>query len=130
MCISTVFIYLAVLFVIVKLYMGYIYYIEEDDNYITSTEDFDTYVSEGRYKDSKLCNKWEKMNDDEKKFIRDLICHEVLNYKEKKPSFNKTLKSACKQIIISSLLSGYILSSSIEKSFKQNSLSYFISNVI
>lgn len=130
MYISTIFIYLAVLFVIVKLYTSYIYYIEEEDNYITSTRDFDTYITEGRYNNSKLCNKWVELNEDEKKFIRDLICHEVLNYKEKKPSFNKTLKSACKQIILSSLLSGYLLSSSIEKSVKQNSLSYFISNVI
>lgn len=130
MCISTVFIYLAVLFVIVKLYTSYIYYIEEDAHYITSTRDFDAYIAEGRYKNSKLCHKWERMDEEERKFIRDLICHEVLNYKEKKPSFNKNLKSVCKQIIISSLLSGYLLSSSLEKSFKQNSLSYFISNVI
>jgi hypothetical protein len=130
MCISTIFIYIAILFVIIKLYDSYKYYVQEEDNYITSTEDFDKYIALGRYKNSKLCGNWINMDEDERKFIRDLICHEVLNYKEKKPSFNKNLKTACKQLIITSVLSGYLLSSSIEKSFKQNSLSYFISNVI
>lgn len=130
MTISTIFIYIAIIFVIIKLYDSYIYYLEEEDNYITSTEDLDKYISQGRYQNSKLCQKWVNMDEEEKKFMKDLICHEVLNYKEKKPSFNKNLKSVCKQLIITSLLSGYLLSSSIEKSFKQNSLSYFISNVI
>lgn len=130
MNISTIFVYIAILIVIIKLYNSYTYYIEEDDNYITSTEDFDKYIESGKYNNSKLCKKWINIDEDERKFIRDLICHEVLNYKEKKPSFNKNLKSACKQLIVASVLSGYLLSTSVEKSFKQNSLSYFISNVI
>ncbi len=130
MNISTIFVYIAILIVIIKLYNSYTYYIEEDDNYITSTEDFDKYIESGKYNNSKLCKNWINIDEDERKFIRDLICHEVLNYKEKKPSFNKNLKSACKQLIVASVLSGYLLSTSVEKSFEQNSLSYFISNVI
>lgn len=34
MNISTIFVYIAILIVIIKLYNSYTYYIEEDDNYI------------------------------------------------------------------------------------------------
>lgn len=116
--------------IIVQLVDSYYYYEREDSKYITSNDDFIKYLNEGRYDNSSLCRKWQSIEDCDRVFLRDLICHEIINYKDKRPGFKKIYKSACKQIIVGSLLSALLLSSSFTKNVKQNSLGYFISNVI
>jgi len=119
-----------IILIISKLIDSYTYYINEDYNYITSKHDFEQYMQEDRYKNSILCSKWLQLKEIDRIFIRDLICHEMLNYKESRPSFKKMCKSACKQIIIASILSAALLSSSFTKNIKQNSLGYFVSNIV
>lgn len=121
---------LILLAIIAQLIDSYYYYNKEDHKYITSNDDFIKYLNEGRYDNSSICRKWQSLEDCDKVFLRDLMCHEIINYKDKKPGFKKMYKSACKQIVVGSLLSAALLSSSFTKNVKQNSLGYFISNVI
>lgn len=116
--------------IILQLADSYYYYINEDDKYITSSDDFIKYLNEGRYSESAICKQWQSIEDCDRVFLRDLMCHEIINYKDKRPGFKKMYRSACKQIVVGSLLSALLLSSSFTKSVKQNSLGYFISNVI
>lgn len=116
--------------ILLQLVDSYYYYINEDNKYITSSDDFIKYLNEGRYSESAICKKWQSIDDYDRVFLRDLMCHEVINYKDKRPGFKKMYRSACKQIVVGSLLSALLLSSSFTKSVKQNSLGYFISNVI
>lgn len=130
MGLTNVIICVIIILIVAKLLDSYTYYINEDYNYITSCNDFIQYIDEGRYKNSKICSIWVQLEKDDKIFIRDLMCHEILNYKESKPSFKKMYKSACKQILMTSILSALALSSSFTKNIKQNSLGYFVSNIV
>ncbi len=116
--------------IVIKIFFSYLYFLEEDHKYITSNDDFINYLNEGRYDNSELCSSWKALCKEDKIFVRDLMCHEIINYKDKKPCFKKIYKSAIKQIILTSALSAILLSSSFSKSVRQNSLGYFISNVI
>lgn len=120
-----------ILFILYTLITEYMYYNEKDYLYITDKEDFFKYEENGRY-DRSLLYKYYKNNtsDCDKLFIRDLICHEILNYKEVKPSFKKKCKSIVRNILFASIGSGFILNSSFSRSFKQNTLGYFMTNMI
>jgi len=126
----SVIIQIILLFILLKLIDSYIYYKKEDNNYVTNITDLYKYEKEGRYCNSKLYNKWKRLSSSDKIFIRDLICHELLNYKQNKPSFKKMTKSACKQLLGSTLFSSYVLSSPFQKALSQNSLGFFVSNII
>lgn len=117
-----------IFFILLKLAISYRYYTEFDDSYITAPTDFDEYSY--RYEPGRLFWEYKKLCPSDKLFIRDLICHEVLKYKQHKPSFKKMCRSASKQILGTSMLSSVMLGSSIAKTVTQNSLGYFVSNVI
>lgn len=119
-----------IIFIIYTLISEYFYYIHSDPLYITSKDDFYKYELEGRYVNSTLYNNYKSLDNNDKLFIRDLICHEILNYKEEKPNFKKRCKSISRSIFLSTLGSYMFLNSSIAKTFKQNTLGYFMTNMI
>jgi hypothetical protein len=118
------------IFIIYTLATEYFYYAETDPFYITSKTDFHKYESEGRYDDSELYNKYKKMKETDKIFFRDLICHEILNYKDERPNFKKRCKTISRNIFLSTFGSYIFLNSSIAKTLKQNTLGYFMTNMI
>ena len=130
MSISNILICAIIVVIVIKIVDNYEYYTREDYNYITSETDFNNYINEGRYNDSKIFKEWNNLSECDKNFIKDLICHEMLLYKKKKPCFKKMARSAFRQIVITSILSVFLLSASFGKTLKQNSVGYFISNVI
>jgi len=123
-------IYIIILLIIIKLVQSYVYYENNDDYFITSKNDFDKYMSSGRYSKSKLAKIYNNLNDYDKLFIRDLMCHTVLEHKESKPSFKKICRSATRQIVGASVLNSLVLNSSVTKVMSQNVLGFFVSNVI
>lgn len=128
---QTAIITLIFLFIIYKLIVEYYYYNDTDHLFITSDGDFHKYESEGRYNNSPLYHEYKNsLCEDDRLFIRDLMCHEILNYKSNRPSFKKKCKSMTKNIILTSLGGYLILNNSIGKSFKQNTLGYFMTSMI
>ena len=123
-------IYIIILLIIIKLAQSYVYYENNDDYFITSKNDFDKYASSGRYSKGKLIKIYNSLNDADKLFIRDLMCHIVLEHKSKKPSFKKICSSATRQIVGASVLSSLVLNNSVSKAMSQNVLGFFVSNVI
>lgn len=123
-------IYIIILLIIIKVAQSYVYYENNDDYYITSKNDFDKYSSCGRYSKGKLLKIYNQLDDTDKLFIRDLICHTMIEHKETKPSFKKMCNSATRQIIGASVLNSLVLNNSVTKAVSQNALGFFVSNVI
>lgn len=121
-------IFIILILIILKISQSYIYYNDNDDQYITEVGDLEKYSH--RYSKGRLYRLYNNLNDYDKLFVRDLLCHTMLEYKNVKPSFKKMCKSATKQIVGSTVLSTAVLGNSASKAIGQNVLGFFVSNVI
>jgi len=112
---------------IYELYKSYNYNKEFNDKFITASGDFDYKLD--KYKSSNLYHKYMALNEEDKEFVDDYIIYVYLNNKENRPEFPKKIKTARNQVIISTILASYLLNTPIMKTFRQNMLSYFITNI-
>lgn len=118
-----------ILFIITiyNLWSAYVYEKEHENSFITKAGDFDYNIP--KYENSELYHKFSSLSSYDKEFVNDYIIYVYLNNKENKPDFNKKLKLARNQLILTTICASYLLDASFIKSFRQNMLAYFIANV-
>ncbi len=124
---------LCTIMVIVIIYLiirDYLYYKTEDPWMITNIGDLDNLIAQHKYAGSSLCEQYSRLSDADKAFAEDYIAHSMLSHKSVRPSFKKRYGGFVKQIFIASIISFVVFSSSMKKQLKQNTVNYFISNLL
>ena len=118
-----------ILFIIAlyELWNSYKYEKEHSSRFITKAGDFNYNIE--KYEKSDLYHKFANLSPSDKEFVDDYIIYTYLNNKENKPDFNKKIKTARNQLILTTLFASYLLDVPIIKSFRQNVMAYFIANV-
>lgn len=124
---------LCVVMVIVIVYVivnDYLYYKKEDEWMVTNVGDMDKLAKMHKYDNSELYTRYNSMSDSDKVFMDDYIAHCMLEHKTRRPCFKKKYNGIIKNILISSVVYMFVFASPITKYIKQNTVNYFISNLL
>lgn len=124
---------LCVVMIVVIVYVivnDYLYYKREDEWMVTNVGDMDKLSDMHKYDNSRLYALYSTMSDSDKAFMQDYVAHCMLEHKVRRPCFKKKYNGIVKQVLLASVVYMFVFASPITKYIKQNTVNYFISNLL